>query len=47
MKTEKRIVIPEAQLLTKEQLKELTDYLESFPLGYEEQDITFNQEGII
>ena len=44
MKTEKRIVITDVQCLTKEQFKRLTDYLESFPIMYEEQDITFNQE---
>jgi len=45
MKTEKRIVIPNADCMTKEQLKALTDYLESCPIEYEEQDITFNQDG--
>jgi hypothetical protein len=47
MKTEKRIVIPNAECMTKEQYQELKDYLDSCPIGYEEQDITFNQEDSI
>jgi len=47
MKNEKRIVIPNAECMTKEQLKTLTDYLEELPVMFEEQDITFNQDGTI
>ena len=45
METEKRIVIADADCLSKEELKDLEDYLTSRSIDYEEQDIVFNQEG--
>jgi hypothetical protein len=45
MNYETRIVIPNVECLTKKQYEELTNYLEACPIGYEEQNINFKQNG--